>query len=419
MNEETPLESRTRALGPAYDLIAAYGSSFGCFMESSGLGVAGRGCATRIVVPAGADQVARAAGAVAAALTTIARTGGDPAPFAFGGLPFVPGEDAVFVVPDRAVRRTSSGETWEIGVGMPGALEVVPGDLPLGPSLPHDVFKDVQLRPEPSTEGYTAAVASAIRRIGEGELLKVVLARTLQVRAGRQLDPKRLLWRLRAVDPECHAFALAMPGGGALVGASPELLVSRHGSEVRANPLAGSAPRSGDPLEDRANADGLLDSSKDRVEHDIVVESVNDALQPFCDSLTFDREPVLLGTANVWHLSTRFRGRLRVPAPNALELVAALHPTPAVGGAPRDLALETIAELEPFDRGLYAGPVGWMDANGDGQWAIALRCAELKGPEARLFAGAGIVDGSDPQQELDETERKFRAFLDSLRWGLV
>ena len=125
----------------------------------------------------------------------------------------------------------------------------------------------------------------------------------------------------------------------------------------------------------------------------------------------------MLETPNVWHLSTKFRGLLRDPPPGVLELVEALHPTPAVAGEPRDAALEVIADLEPFDRGSYAGPVGWMDASGDGEWAIALRCAELRGDQATLYAGAGIVAGSRPDAEVDETERKFRAFLDALRWG--
>jgi isochorismate synthase len=193
--------------------------------------------------------------------------------------------------------------------------------------------------------------------------------------------------------------------------------VSRHGLEVRSNPLAGSAPRSGDREEDRTNADVLVGSAKDREEHAIVVEAVADTLRPFCAELTFDPEPVLRETPNVWHLSTRFRGVLKEPAPSALDLVAELHPTPAVAGTPRDAALNTIAELEPFDRDRYAGPVGWVDAEGDGEWAIALRCAELRGDRAILYAGAGIVADSEPARELDETERKFRAFLDALRWG--
>jgi isochorismate synthase len=201
------------------------------------------------------------------------------------------------------------------------------------------------------------------------------------------------------------------------VGASPELLVSRRGLEIRSNPLAGSASRSGDPEEDRENARALADSAKDHEEHAIVVDAMVETLGPFCQELAWDPEPVLHETANVWHLSTRFRGILREAAPSVLELVAALHPTPAVCGAPRAEALELIGELEPFDRGRYAGAVGWIDAAGDGDWVIALRCAELEGEQARLYAGAGIVADSVPEREVDETDRKFRAFLDALRWG--
>jgi isochorismate synthase len=230
------------------------------------------------------------------------------------------------------------------------------------------------------------------------------------------VDPRLLAHRLRAVDPDAYTFA-APTERGVIVGASPELLVSRHGSEVRSNPLAGSAPRSGDPDEDRANAEALVASAKDREEHAIVVDAVAETLRAFCGELTWDTEPVLRETPNVWHLSTRFRGVLRDPAVSALDLVAALHPTPAVAGEPKVIALDTIAELEPFDRDRNAGPVGWVDGDGDGEWAIALRCAELRGDRAVLYAGAGIVAGSDPGGELDETERKFRAFLDALRWG--
>ncbi|HEX9123424.1 MAG TPA: chorismate-binding protein, partial [Actinomycetota bacterium] len=156
---------------------------------------------------------------------------------------------------------------------------------------------------------------------------------------------------------------------------------------------------------------------KEREEHAVVVEAVSQTLSLFCEDLRHPREPELLGTANVWHLSTPFRGRLRPSVESVLELVSALHPTPAVCGTPRDAARKALVDLEPFDRGLYAGPVGWIDANGDGEWAIALRCAEVGEGTARLFAGAGIVADSVPEMELDETERKFRALLDSLRWG--
>jgi isochorismate synthase len=282
--------------------------------------------------------------------------------------------------------------------------------------IPAAAFGDAAVTPVPPPEIYAGGVEEAVRRIRAGELRKVVLARTIEVMADRTFDPRRLAHRLRAVDP--HAFSFIAPAdGGVLVGATPELLVSRRGSEVRANPLAGSAPRSGDRDEDRANADALVTSAKNREEHAIVVEAIASALGPRCATLTWDPEPVLLETANVWHLSTRFRGRLADPAPSALELALALHPTPAVAGAPTDSALATIGQLEAFPRGAYAGPVGWVDADGNGVWAIALRCALLAVDRATLYAGAGVVAASDPTDEVDETDRKFRAFLDALRWG--
>lgn len=415
----SPLLVESRRLGPAFDLLAVFHGPDGFFMERSGLGVASSGAAVRIVVPPGERQVARAAAEVRATLAR-SRYGG-VTPIAVGSFPFDGLRPALLVVPRRAVTRLVPGETWEVltGVEPSGAgthEEPVP-ERAGGREIPHAAFTDLQLRALPDPGGYGSAVASAVDRIRTGELRKVVLARAIDVDAGRLLDPATLLHRLRAVDPDAFAFAVPTAPARVLVGATPELLVSRRGRDVTSIPLAGSAPRSGDPEEDRANAARLAASAKEREEHAIVVESVGAALAPFCEKLESDPAPVPTATANVWHLATRFRGRLREPAADALELVAALHPTPAVCGVPAGAALALIRELEPFDRGGYAGPVGWIDAAGDGDWAIALRCAELSGPSARLFAGAGVVSGSDPAAEIDETERKFRSFLDSLRWG--
>jgi isochorismate synthase len=408
-----PAPARVTKLGPAFDLLAALGSFF---MEREGLGVAASNAGRVEMLLTGGDGAIRHLGRQA---LDHLRWFGAPdgvSPVAVGSLPFGP-DDARVWIPGRVVRRSRAGESW--------LVELPPDDGELPPfaprtvraaASPHEAFSELQLAPAPSPEAYADAVREARTRIRAGGLRKVVLARQLRVAAGRTLDPRLLAARLRSVDPGAYAFA-ASTDRGTLVGASPELLIARHGREVRSNPLAGSAPRAGDPDEDRANADALAASGKDREEHAIVVEAVAETLRPFCEELTWDREPVLLATANVWHLSTRFRGRLRDPAPHALELVGALHPTPAVCGTPRAAAREAIAELEPFDRGGYAGPVGWMDANGDGEWVIALRCAELEGERATLFAGAGIVSGSDPAAELEETDRKFRAFLDALRWG--
>ncbi len=395
---------RSARLGPAFDLLAAYRAPGGFFFERDGLGVAAS--ATGEVVEA--PDVAELSSAV---LERLSPTSGDGSPpwVALGTLPFAEGPVSM-TIPERVVRRTEDGETWRLERGAADRA-----DSRVVGSLPHEVFLPAQLSEHPPVDEYRTAVATAVELIRAGTLDKVVLARTLEVEAGRPLDPARLLHRLRAVEPQGYTFA-APTGRGVMVGASPELLVSLRGGRVRARPLAGTAPRSGDPEEDRAFADALTASHKNRSEHAFVVEAVAAALDPLCDDLTHDPEPVRFETANVWHLATRFDGTAR-PGVNALDLVAALHPTPAVAGTPLDAALAAIAGLERFDRGRYAGPVGWIDASGDGEFAIALRCAELVGERATLYSGAGIVAESVPTDEADETERKFRAFLDSLRWG--
>ena len=407
-------QSRAVPLGEAFDLLAAYRPPLGVYFERRGQGVAGMGVPPLVFGGADPDPIG-----VMDMLRSAARKGRDVAPVAAGVYSFRRGgrRPVGLVIPRRSVRRDHRGETWRLDATYlgGGADDPTPFEPVVG-GIAHEPFTDIQLREVPPADAYEEAVREAVARIRRGELRKVVLARTIEVTAGRELDPRLLAGRLRAVDPDAYTFA-APTDDGVLVGASPELLVSRRGREVRSNPLAGSAPRSGHPEEDRANADALIGSSKEREEHSIVVDAVAETLRPFCVELEWDPEPVLRETPNVWHLSTRFRGALREPAPTALDLVEALHPTPAVAGEPQEAALEAIAELEPFDRGRYAGPVGWVDAEGDGEWAIALRCAELRGHRAVLYAGAGIVADSDPARELDETDRKFRAFLDALRWG--
>lgn len=411
---------RVERAGPAFDLLAGYGPS-GCFMERSGLGVAGAGRATSELSMALAGPQAGSRRATLKELFGGYETGdiepGAPPPLLFGSVPFDIHRSGTFFTPARTIRRDREGETWTIDVARDGEFLTQPPVGPSGPRKPSAAFPGMQLFPEPLAEAYERAVGVAVERIRARHLKKVVLARTLRVEAKRELNSHQLLRRLRAVEPGGYTFAIHLDEERTLVGASPELLISRFGREIRANPLAGTAPRFGDPDEDRAAAEALGSSAKDRHEHAIVVEDVFRVLHPLCEELHYDPEPQLLATANVWHLSTRFRGRLKRPAPDVLVLVAALHPTPAVCGEPREEAMELIRELEPVPRDAYAGAVGWMDANGDGVWALALRCAELRGDTARLYAGAGIVADSDPAAEFEETERKFRAFLDALRWG--
>jgi menaquinone-specific isochorismate synthase len=228
-----------------------------------------------------------------------------------------------------------------------------------------------------------------------------VLARDLYATAERPFDPRAVLGRLSARYPDCYTFACS-----GLVGATPELLVRRDGDQVRSLVLAGTTSRGSTPEEDARLAAELQASAKEIEEHQYAAASVRDALAPLCESL--DVSPVeLLTLPNVHHLGTRVVGKLATDR-SALALAAALHPTAAVGGDPTDVAVELIRELESMDRARYAGPVGWLDANGNGEWGIALRSAQLDGNRARLFAGCGIVAGSDPVSELAETMVKFR-----------
>ncbi|MQA02905.1 MAG: isochorismate synthase [Streptosporangiales bacterium] len=276
-----------------------------------------------------------------------------------------------------------------------------------------------QVRHDPPADGYAAAVAEAVSRFGTTPLEKVVLARTVHLTTTPAPDPAGILTALAARDPRGNTFAVPVPGTDPQVprtflGASPELLIGRYGDRVVANPYAGSAPRSADPVEDERLGSELLRSAKNLHEHAVVVDDIERLLRPFCRSLSLSPAPELVSTRSMWHLATRIEGVLADPATTALDVACALHPTPAVCGTPTELAYRTIAELEPFDRGYYAGMVGWLDADGDGEWVVAIRSAEVEGDRLRLFAGAGIVDGSVPADEMQETSAKFRTVLDAI-----
>jgi isochorismate synthase len=202
-----------------------------------------------------------------------------------------------------------------------------------------------------------------------------------------------------------------------LVGASPELLLSRRGALVVSAPLAGSVPRSRDASEDEQRAARLLRSAKDRHEHRFVVEQILDGLRPFTTDLHFEREPTVTATHSMWHLSTRISGRLRDLGTSSLRLALALHPTPAVCGTPTERAADFIAAAEPFDRGYFTGTLGHMDATGDGDWIVTIRCAEVGPSGVRVFAGAGIVEHSVPALELEETDAKMQTMLAALGAG--
>jgi isochorismate synthase len=272
----------------------------------------------------------------------------------------------------------------------------------------------------PAPGEYERAVARAVETLSAGGALrKVVLARTLRLDLDEPVDTRALLANLVRDNVSGYTYAVGLPAGGTLVGASPELLLRRTGQLVSANPIAGTLSRDVDPAQDERNAAALRASAKDLAEHQVVVEAVVEALRPFCRKLTVAAEPSLVSTPAVWHLSTSVTGELIDPGVTALRLACALHPTPAVCGTPPDLARATIAELEPFDRGFYAGAVGWCDAAGDGEWAVAIRCAEVDGSALRLYSGAGIMPASQPHLELAETSAKFRTLLRAMGLDLA
>ena len=328
----------------------------------------------------------------------ISSAGAERGPVAFSSFTFDErSAGSVLIVP--AVTMVRRNDRWYLVSVDDATLESVihqpadptPADRPryAGASIP-----DVQ---------WLESVAHAIELIGEGRAEKVVLARDYALWSKTPFDPIRLLSRLEDRFPDCHVFRV-----DGLVGASPELLVRRTGRNVESQTLAGSAARSDDQDEDERLGKQLLSSDKDLREHASAAASVGRVLGEICERLEREAEPSLLRLANVQHLATRFEGRLAQPM-SAIEVADRLHPTAAVGGTPTPVAVEMIRQLEHMDRGRYAGPVGWMDSDGDGEFAIALRCAELSGARARLFAGAGIVEGSLPEAELEETRIKLLA----------
>jgi len=281
----------------------------------------------------------------------------------------------------------------------------------------------LQMIPEPSI--YMQGVEQGLERIHRSELLKIVLCRSLELSFPKALDLGGLLANLARGNRHGYTYAIDVSRSQGvesensqnshwLIGASPELLVRRHGMQVETNPLAGSAPLSGDEGINRQRAEVLMNSDKDRREHAVVIEMIADNLSPLCRTLDVPSEPSIIKTDSMMHLSTCLRGTLQDPETCALSLALALHPTPAICGAPVKEAMSAIHDIEPFSRRYYTGMVGWMDAQGDGEWAIAIRCGEAKGSRLQLYAGAGIVAGSSPEKELAETKAKFRTMLKAL-----
>lgn len=285
----------------------------------------------------------------------------------------------------------------------PAAVDLSGFDVELGRSRLASPFAPASQ----SGEAFSASVEAALARIAHDGVEKVVLARELSARLEAGADLRCPLNALADGYPDCWTFAV-----DGLIGSSPEMLVRVHSGTVQARVLAGSTARGDGIAADKAAALALATSEKDRDEHGFAVRSVLASLQPHTSSLASSEMPFTLKLPNVWHLASDVEGTLG-DGSSSLDLLDAMHPTAAVAGTPTSAALRMIDELEPFDRRRYAAPVGWVDANGDGEWAIALRCAEVVGDTVTAYAGAGIVTGSEPQRELAETGMKFRPVLDA------
>jgi len=383
----------------AIDLNDVAGGDGTLFVRNA-VGVAGRGVAATVAV----DEAA----AFLAGLehdSTVPGAG----PVAIGCVPFVPGSAADLIVPSIQFRKDASGTSSVTIVGDVDDDAVVEALRPRSPSPATAASWSID--PGVDADEYLAAVAAARDAVRAGKLTKAVIARPIIVRSSEEIDVHAVLRRLRASFGSSYRYSI-----DGFIGASPELLVEVDGPVVRSHPLAGTAPRTGDVDNDARIAADLVASTKNQIEHRVVIDVVHDTLLPWASYLDWEPEPSIVTVANVQHLGTRMEGMLSQPGPSVIELVRALSPTPALGGHPRDEAIELIERVEGFERGRYGGAVGWVDADGNGTWAVAIRCAELSEDRrsARLVAGGGIVADSDPHSELAETQAKFQAMLSAI-----
>ncbi|MGH9059371.1 MAG: isochorismate synthase [Acidimicrobiales bacterium] len=408
----TTLVARTGEVGAVPDLLGAASTPDGIVWHDDRGSLAGRGQAVRIDLPSGLadrDGVRRVADILDAIETDDALRLPGTGPVALGSLPFDPAAPAHLVVPE-VIWGQRGGRAWVTTVAPPGETPRPPdlGDVAAGE--PPDEFAMVSSYSHPE---WRALIDEAVARIRAGALDKVVLARRVDVTANRPFLIPDVLARLVALYQSCMVFHV-----DGFLGASPELLIERRGDAVASHPLAGTVARSGDAVSDEALVAGLMGSLKDRWEHRLVIDMLSAALGAQCRTLDVPDRPTVLGLRNVSHLATHLSGTLAADAsgrvPTALELAADVHPTPAIGGVPTKDAIAHIQAVEGFDRRGYAGPVGWVDSRGDGVFAVGIRCAQVDGPHAAMFAGVGVVADSDAAAELAETQLKLQALLAAL-----
>ena len=387
--------AQTTLFDASVDLNDIAGSD-GFLFVRNGIGYAGRGVAQRVVMSQ-VEQVLRD-------IDHQNTTGIDVSPIAFGVIPFDSTATNEFIIPQQIVGKDENGNCWLT------TIDHADSEVQIRQSLgaSSNDFAVTALTP---IETYRQAVLGARSAVRQGRITKAVIAREVVVEARDPIDVHAVLLRLKATFGNSYRYSI-----DGFVGASPELLIEVAGTRVSSHPLAGTTPRTGDPTTDAELARKLLLSMKDQVEHRIVIDVIHDMLLPYCSYLDWQPEPSVIEVANVQHLGTLIEGHLSEDHPDLLDLARMLCPTPALGGHPRDEALAIISELEGFDRKNYGGAVGWVNAQGDGTWAVAIRCAEFSADckTARLIAGGGIVAASEPDAELAETQAKFQAMLSAI-----
>lgn len=407
-----PLVARTIAVDAPGPLLRLLPERSPSAWVRRGEGLVGWGTAARLDAT-GHDQIAAAdrwwRGLVTRAIVRDEVGLPGCGPVAFGSFAFDDDRATSSLVVPRVIVGHRGERWWVTTIGADGALPPVPSLTATNrPRNPGTVTFADGAR---SGADWELAVAEAVRRINTGELEKVVLARDLVAEADTSIDPRWPLSRLAERYPRCWTFSV-----DGLIGATPEMLVRLDRGLITSRVLAGTIRRTGDDARDLALAASLARSSKDLEEHEYAVRSVAHALEPYCSSMNVPETPFVLHLPNVMHLATDVAG-VAADGVSSLGLAAALHPTAAVCGTPTDHARELIRELENMDRGRYAGPVGWIDRYGDGEWGIALRCAQIEAQRPgrmRLFAGCGVVAGSDPEAELAESAAKLVPMRDAL-----
>lgn len=365
----------------------------GFFFTSPFRSLATQGCFTRLTLPAsGGESLDGEFQQAVQKVFSQAREAGITHPIVCGAIPFNTQQPSALFVPKEV--------QWFDRQDFLNKQEVTDGELP-------DVVSKTE---QPMRPAFMDMVSSAVDATNQGALSKVVLSRLLEIETRHPIDKSALMARM--INQNLSSFHFHVPlEEGALIGASPELLLRKISHHFYSNPLAGSAKRSSDPQQDHAASCTLLDSVKDAYEHRIVTEDMHRVLAPRCHRLHIPERPELLNTSTLWHLSSPIDGEVRNLAENALSLACLLHPTPALCGSPTILARQLIQQLEPFERGLFGGIVGWCDAEGNGEWVVTIRCGTVNSSHVRLFAGAGIVPDSSPASEWAETGTKLNTML--------